>query len=870
MPQKPIADFSESVMNWLIYFRSGERKTSKRIVSGIMLTLLLGSMLLSMTIPVKGETETHDLGVVLGAGPSLGGHHLTFGLSRILNATVRNDGNVTEPEVTLLLLINDSEVVHSTVANLSSNKSCQISYDWYPSDSGIYNVTAYALPITYPEPETNTTNNVASWLINVCNDAAPIVNFTYSPEVPVGIETVIFNASYPSSYDQDWGNITTYSWNFNGTIMPPKADPITNCTFTKHGNVNVSLTLYDTEGRNNSTFKLFRVYARPVANFNVSGEFYAGYTLTFNASSPWSYDLDGSLINYKWEFGDGNITEGLYPVILHVYDTNKTYTAKLTVTDNDTLTSFTRTQFIQIGSDIPIADFAIISPPPYYVNETLTFDASNSTGDGGNITSYFWSWDDGTAETEMPVINHTFTQQKTYNVTLIVTDSDGKTSLPTSKNITVSSRVLLEVIPENVTADPPGGSFKINITVANVEDLKSFTFTLTWPKDWLPPTYDLLDYTKAEAGDFLGPEKYPNGTRRWNFIQAADDGEGYVNVTGIFTDSVPVSERCGTGTIATVTFQVKASGNATLDIKDTILRRSNGSMIGHSVKNVGYFYTSIPVANFTYSPEFPSVDDTITFDASASYDPDNSTAPNDGIVNYTWNFGDGNITTISTQIITHSYSVEDDRTVILNVTDADGKTWNFTCLVKVGFIHDVAIIDVEPYPLTFNETSGMYETAGVLQIDVIVKNNGTTPAEETFTVVLYAQNASDTIEIGRKTDSLLPGANRTLTFYLYAHLWNATHGLAIGDYAISANATLVGDIDLANNYHTDGTVRVYLSGDVDRDGLVELQDFFYASQAFGSGPGHPKWDSRADVIADGVVEMMDFFALSQHFGKHYP
>jgi PKD repeat protein len=725
--------------------------------------------------------------------------------------------------------------------------------------------------MTYPEPETNTTNNVASWLINVCNDTAPIVDFTYLPEVPIGNEPVIFNASYPFSYDQDWGNITTYSWNFNGTTVPPEADPITNCTFVKHGSVNVSLTLYDTEGKNCSKSKLLRVYARPVANFHVSGEFYAGYPLTFNASSPWSYDLDGSIINYKWDFGDNNITEGLYPVIIHVYATNKNYTAKLTVTDNDTLTSSAWTQLIRIGSDTPTADFTIISPlpGPYYVNEILTFDASNSTADGGTIKSYFWNWDDGTNRTEIPVINHTFTQPKTYNVTLIVTDSDDKTSLPTSKNITVSLPVLLKVMPENVTADPPDGPFKINITIANVEDLKSFTFTLSWPKDWLPPTYDLLDYKEAEAGDFLGPEKYPNGTRRWNFIPAADDGEGHVNVTGTFTDFVPVGERNGIGTLATITFKVKASGNATLDLKDTILRYSNGSMIGHSIKNDGYFYTSKPVANFTYSPEFPSVNDTITFDASASYDPDNSTALNNGIVNYSWNFGDGNITTISNQIINYTYSVENVYTVILNVTDADGKTWNFTCLVTAGYVHDVAIIDVEPYPFAFNETSGVYETAGVLQINVTVMNYGTVP-EETFNVTVYAENATHTIEIGTQTVSLLNGTSKNLTFYLYAYLWNATHGLAKGNYTISANASLVDDTDLANNYRTDGTVTVYLSGDVNRDGIVEMMDFYDASLAFGSTPTSPNWDRNADVCADGIVEMMDFFVLAQHFGEHYP
>jgi len=56
-----------------------------------------------------------------------------------------------------------------------------------------------------------------------------------------------------------------------------------------------------------------------------------------------------------------------------------------------------------------------------------------------------------------------------------------------------------------------------------------------------------------------------------------------------------------------------------------------------------------PIANFTYMPEKPVVNETITFNASSSYDPDGT------IVNYEWDFGDGNITSTTAAIITHSY-----------------------------------------------------------------------------------------------------------------------------------------------------------------------------------------------------------------------
>jgi len=68
----------------------------------------------------------------------------------------------------------------------------------------------------------------------------------------------------------------------------------------------------------------------PIANFTYSTE---EPHVLFNASS--SYDLDGEIVSYDWDFGDGII--GCGEITYHKYCEVGTYDVTLTVTDNDGL-----------------------------------------------------------------------------------------------------------------------------------------------------------------------------------------------------------------------------------------------------------------------------------------------------------------------------------------------------------------------------------------------------------------------------------------------------------------------------------------------------------------------------------------------------
>jgi streptogrisin C len=67
--------------------------------------------------------------------------------------------------------------------------------------------------------------------------------------------------------------------------------------------------------------------AAPVASFTYSA---TGTSVDFNGSG--SYDPDGSIVSYAWNFGDGTTGSGAF--VNHVYPYEGTFTVTLTVTDN--------------------------------------------------------------------------------------------------------------------------------------------------------------------------------------------------------------------------------------------------------------------------------------------------------------------------------------------------------------------------------------------------------------------------------------------------------------------------------------------------------------------------------------------------------
>ena len=163
----------------------------------------------------------------------------------------------------------------------------------------------------------------------------------------------------------------------------------------------------------------------PVANFTfspTSGS--APLTVNFDASS--SYDPDGTIVSYSWNFGDGATGSGR--LTSHTYTADGTFTIRLTVTDNDGKTgSATKSISIVKVNDPPVAEFSF-SPTTGIFPLNVTFDASSSWDPDGSIVQYSWDFGDGRTGSER-VVSHTYTSWGTFSVRLTVRDNNNATAI---------------------------------------------------------------------------------------------------------------------------------------------------------------------------------------------------------------------------------------------------------------------------------------------------------------------------------------------------------------------------------------------------------------------------------------------------------
>jgi len=109
----------------------------------------------------------------------------------------------------------------------------------------------------------------------------------------------------------------------------------------------------------------------------------APLAVAFDGSS--SSDADGTIVSFAWNFGDG--TTGFGMTASHTYPTAGTYTARLTVTDNQTASSSTTTT-IQVNPNtttIPVAPSNLVATAVSKTQIDLAWTDNTTNEDGFKI-----------------------------------------------------------------------------------------------------------------------------------------------------------------------------------------------------------------------------------------------------------------------------------------------------------------------------------------------------------------------------------------------------------------------------------------------------------------------------------------------------
>ncbi|MEC8446560.1 MAG: M6 family metalloprotease domain-containing protein, partial [Candidatus Thermoplasmatota archaeon] len=140
-----------------------------------------------------------------------------------------------------------------------------------------------------------------------------------------------------------------------------------------------------------------------------------GEILQFYGNESW--DEDGVIVNYTWNFGDGKYNYTANPK--HIFTENGEYNVTLTVRDNNGLVdSYVLNIFV---NKPPIAN-VVISKISVMLGESITFDASNSYDLDGEIDFYYWNFDDGRTSNQM-IKEHTYSNSGIFNVSLKLIDN---------------------------------------------------------------------------------------------------------------------------------------------------------------------------------------------------------------------------------------------------------------------------------------------------------------------------------------------------------------------------------------------------------------------------------------------------------------
>ncbi|RLI44392.1 hypothetical protein DRO69_07500 [Candidatus Bathyarchaeota archaeon] len=171
---------------------------------------------------------------------------------------------------------------------------------------------------------------------------------------------------------------------------------------------------------------------------------------------------------------------------------------------------------------------------------------------------------------------------------------------------------------------------------------------------------------------------------------------------------------------------------------------------------------------------------------------------------------------------------------------------------RVGWIVEIAslsVIDEDP------------PQGGYLNVQVSVMTNAMMPKNATLAFVLFD---CERRVIGSFVEELSVDSNGVN----FSRRFSIPKWAAVGLGTVNASIYFSTGAPYGPGCST--TFVISLMGDLDGDNKVDIKDVALVIAAFGSYPGHCRWNPRADSNKDYVVNVKDVALVSKNYGKTYP
>ncbi|MFK8038804.1 MAG: PKD domain-containing protein [Crocinitomicaceae bacterium] len=296
--------------------------------------------------------------------------------------------------------------------NTSTNQNPNHTYN----SNNTYNV---CLTITYTDQGITCNKTYCEDYVYICGDEpCPQITADFSYIIDANCNIQFTNLTNVP------GNITSYSWSFGDGATSSQANPLH--SYNQNGNYTVCLTIAYQNGANECKTKEYCIDIHFECNQQEPCPIIAAnFTYVMNDDCSVQFNdltnIPGNVLSYNWSFGDGTTSSQANP--FHTYNQNGSYTVCLTITfEYAGMVCQTKTYCKKINikceQQEPCPNVA--ASFTYIMGTDCNIQFNDLTNVQGNITSYYWTFGDGTTSSQANPY-HIYSQNGNYLVCLTVT-----------------------------------------------------------------------------------------------------------------------------------------------------------------------------------------------------------------------------------------------------------------------------------------------------------------------------------------------------------------------------------------------------------------------------------------------------------------